>query len=95
MRFNWITSLDTTNEMKKLCVDMEYRLREKISKFLIANWDDLMDDFDKLVFDIDMATKEINISEDSPLYLKSIIQKDFYQEFNINYPHKKVELDSC
>jgi hypothetical protein len=72
--------------MKKLCLDMEYLLREKISKFLISNWDDLMDDFDKLVFDIDMVTKEITISADSPLHLKNIIQEDFYREFNPNFP---------
>ena len=84
MKFNWIINFDATDETKKLCLDMEYFLREKISKFLITNWDDLMDDFDKLVFDIDMVTKEINISDDSPLYLKSVIQKDFYREFNPN-----------
>jgi hypothetical protein len=86
MKFNWTISFDATDEMKKLCLDMEYLLREKISKFLISNWDDLMEDFDKLVFDIDMVTKEITISPDSPLYLKNIIQEDFYREFNPNFP---------
>ncbi len=82
MKFNWTISFDATDEMKKLCVDMEYLLREKISRFLISNWDDLADDFDKLIFDIDMVTKEITISEDSPIYLKNIIQEDFHREFN-------------
>ncbi|GMN10846.1 hypothetical protein MTsPCn9_29900 [Croceitalea sp. MTPC9] len=85
MRFNWIISFDVNDEMKKLCVDMEYLLREKISKFLISNWDDLMDDFDKLVFDIDMVTKEITISDKSPLHITSIIQDKFYREFNPNF----------
>ncbi len=85
MRFNWIVSLDTNDEIKKRCLDMEYLLRQKISKFLIGNWDDLMDDFDHLVFDVDMVTKEIKISNQSPVFLKTVIEKDFYREFNPNF----------
>lgn len=65
---------------------MEYRLRERIAKFLIRNWDHLIDDFDRLVFDIDLATKEISISNQSPIYLKAMIEQDFYKEFDINFP---------
>jgi hypothetical protein len=89
MKFNWTISFDATDEMKRLCLDMEYLLREKISKFLISNWDDLADDFDKLVFDIDMVTKEITISDNSPVYLKTIIADKFNQEFNPNFPGQK------
>ncbi|MFD2585999.1 hypothetical protein ACFSQJ_03605 [Croceitalea marina] len=89
MRFIWTNTFEATDETKKLCLDMEYLLRKKISRFLISNWDELMDDFDKLVFDIDMVTKEITISDDSPIGLKNIILQDFYREFNPNGPGPK------
>ncbi len=92
MRFNWIISFDANDEMKKLCLDMEYLLREKISRFLIGNWDHLMDDFNRLVFDVDMVTKEIKISNQSPVFLKAVIEQDFYKEFNSNLPPDHVTV---
>ena len=86
MRFNWIVALDTSDEVKKGYLEMEYRLRQRISKFLISNWDHLIDDFDRLVFDIDLATKEITISNQSPIYLKAVIEQDFYKEFDAHLP---------
>ena len=82
MRLNWIIDFDANDEMKKLCVDMEYFLRSKITKFLIANWDDMFEDFENLVFDIDLITKEITISEKSPPHLAAIIESKFNAEFN-------------
>jgi len=86
MRFNWIVSFDTSDEIKKGYLDTEYQLRQRIAKFLIKNWDHLMDDFDRMVFDIDMGAKEIKISNQSPVYLKAMIERDFYREFDTHLP---------
>lgn len=89
MRFNWIIDFDLSDEMKKLSLDMEYLLHKKITKFLISKWGDSSYYFEELVFDIDMATKRITISDKTPISLVQLIEEEFYKEFSPGHSGSK------
>ncbi|WP_435623150.1 hypothetical protein [Flagellimonas sp.] len=82
MKFNWINREDDTLT-KKVCIDLEYRLRPRITKFLLSKYDsDFLIDFSKFYFDVDLKNQWIWISEKTPLDYTERIKEDFDIEIN-------------
>lgn len=83
MKFNWLTSGDTNPALKKVCIDIEYQLRPKITKFLLARFDnDAFVDFSSFHFDVDVKNQWVWISEKTPKDFIDRIKEDFDKEIN-------------
>ncbi len=81
MNFNWIGNQDIDENLLKKCVDLEFELRYKITKFLIRRLDvECNIDFTRFYFDVDMTTKTIRISEKTPQEYVQEVAADFYKE---------------
>nr|WP_297919086.1 hypothetical protein [uncultured Allomuricauda sp.] len=82
VKFNWINREDDTLT-KKICIDLEYRLRPRITKFLLSQYDsDYLIDFSQFHFDVDLKNQWIWISEKTPQEYIDYIKEDFDIEIN-------------
>lgn len=67
MYFNWLFSGDENPAIKKACIDMEYSLRPRITKFLLNKIDGENPlDFSCFHFDVDLSRKWVWISNKTP-----------------------------
>ncbi|MEW2923155.1 MULTISPECIES: hypothetical protein [Flavobacteriaceae] len=83
MKFNWVISGETDQAVKKACIDMEYRLRPKITKFLLKKLDgDFSGDFSIFHFDVDVQNRWVWISNKTPQRFIEKIKSDFDREIN-------------
>lgn len=78
MTFNWITGQDDGPAPKKLCIDLEYRLRPRITRFLMDRLErELHGDFSAFHFDVDLLRREVRISDKTPAEYARRIAADF------------------
>ncbi len=83
MKFNWILSNDMDESIKRYCIDLEYQLRPKITKFLMARLEkECGGDFSCFHFDVDLVSKNIRISPMTPSRFARLIKRDFEREIN-------------
>ncbi|MDC6366707.1 MULTISPECIES: hypothetical protein [Flavobacteriaceae] len=83
MKFNWLISGDTNPAVKKACIDLEYHLRPKITKFLLSKLDsECCGDFSCFHFDVDMDNQWVSISEKTPKEYIDKLQAEFHQAIN-------------
>ena len=83
MTFNWIFTNPTDQDFRKRCIELEYELRPKITKFLVNQVDAECDgDFSSFHFDVDLATNWVWISEKTPQHYLQKIKKAFDIEIN-------------
>ncbi|WP_205728907.1 hypothetical protein [Flagellimonas onchidii] len=83
LTFNWIISGDDNPSLKKARIDLEYRLRPRITKFLLSQLDgDHPIDFSSFYFDVDLKNQWIWISERTPRDIVEKIKVSFDQEIN-------------
>jgi len=84
VKFNWIID-QTRGNINKLCVDLEYELRPKIIRFLMAHVEqECHGDFSSFHFDVNVKNRQITISDKTPEYLAAKIRSAF--ELQINTP---------
>ena len=82
--FNWIIGQDADPSHKKLCIDLEYRLRPRITRFLMERLErELRGDFSSFHFDVDLSRREIRISEKTPVKYARQVAEDFMLEFGL------------
>jgi len=78
MNLNWILGRNTDQKLERKCVDLEYQLRPKISKYLISKFDfESCNDFSHFHFDVDMVKETISISPKTPAEYIKVIEDDF------------------
>jgi hypothetical protein len=83
VKFNWVISGENDQAVKKACIDMEYRLRPKIMKFLLSKLGgDFSGDFSCFHFDVDLKNRWVWISDKTPRNLIEKIRVDFDREIN-------------
>lgn len=83
MKFNWIIADDMDDEFRKFCVDLEYKLRPRITKFLMSRFDEeCCEDFSCFHFDLDLINMTIRISEKTPQHYVQRMYSDFEQEIS-------------
>lgn len=83
MQFNWISYKPADENFNRLCVELEYQLRPKITRFLLSRIDEeSVTDFSCFHFDIDIATQRVSLSKKTPLKYRNLIQMDFDREIN-------------
>ncbi len=85
MKFNWITGSPTSLVNEKSYLELEYRLRHKITKYLMQRLENECEgDFSSFHFNIDMIQKKITIGEETPENYRYVLLKDFDQEISCN-----------
>ena len=85
MKFNWISATEADDKLKKFCIELEYQLRPRITRFLMSRLDpECCGDFSCFYFDVDLATQQITISEKTPWEYTQVIATDFDREINSN-----------
>ncbi|MBT8237195.1 MAG: hypothetical protein HKP24_02400 [Croceitalea sp.] len=83
MKFNWIFHNDADQQLKKQTIDLEYKLRTKITRFLMEHLDhDKFDDFSDFHFDVDLHSKRVAVSKKTPLEYIEMIKNDFDNQVN-------------
>ncbi|MDT0622309.1 hypothetical protein [Croceitalea vernalis] len=85
MKFNWIFSNNADKNLQKQSVELEYRLRPKITKFLMEHLEqECCGDFSCFYFDVDMKTQRVLLSEKTPKNFFDKIKNEF--DIQINRP---------
>ncbi len=83
VNFNWILSNELDESIRRHCIELEYQLRPKITKFLMARLEKECDgDFSCFHFDVDMISRNITISPLTPVHFSRRIERDFEREIN-------------
>lgn len=83
VNFNWVYSGNTDSAMKRACIDLEYSLRPRITKFLLTRVDgECCGDFSCYHFDVDVKRNWVWISEKTPKECIKKILPDFDTEIN-------------
>ncbi|MEQ5789698.1 hypothetical protein J4E06_01460 [Muricauda sp. NFXS6] len=76
MKFNWIFSGDDNPAMQRTCIDLEYSLRPRITRFLLSRLD-VDTDFSSFYFDVNVDKKWVYISEKTPIQYIHKLLPDF------------------
>ena len=85
MKFNWITTGIPSPETEKDIIELEYQLRPRITRFLMRYFDpEVHEDFRAFHFDVDLARREVRISESTPLNYIQSIAGEFTREIGLN-----------
>ena len=83
MKFNWLTTGDLNPATKRVCIELEYRLRPKITKFLLARIDgEDCGDLSCFHFDVDLDNKWVWIGKKTPKEYIEKVKDDFDNEIN-------------
>jgi len=78
LTFNWILTEKADTELLRFCVDLEYDLRKKITKFLIPKVEnECCPDFDCFYFDVDVLERKVSVSKKTPPQYFQLIAADF------------------
>ncbi|CAM3614445.1 hypothetical protein ZORO111903_09710 [Zobellia roscoffensis] len=86
MKFNWITNREIDEQLHQLCVELEYEFRPKIIRFLIDNFDvDSFVDFSCFHFDVNLVSKRVTLSDDTPLKYLQKIKPAFEREMELTF----------
>lgn len=93
MKFNWNSVNEIDEKVKKLCIDLEYKLRPRITHFLMTRLEhECCGDFSCFHFDVDLEKQYISIARPTPIKLKRKIEADFNREINQNFIGELIPL---
>lgn len=86
MKFHWVGMDPKDRNAKKLCIELEYDLQSKITKFLMKRLEDeCQGDFAAFEFNIDPKKRRIEIGENTPSNWAEMIREDFDIRINKAY----------
>ena len=86
MQFNWIIGTEADEKLQRFCIELEYQLRPKITKFLISRFDfESVSDFSCFYFDVDVLSRSVRLSEQTPPFFLQLIQRDFDREIGLGF----------
>lgn len=85
MTFNWITEGTPDPDLRKYCIELEYRLRPRITRFLMQHLEPELDgDFSDFHFDVDLHRREIRISDRTPSAYVNQVVREFMEEIGMD-----------
>jgi hypothetical protein len=92
MTFNWILDQRTAPSDRRICIDLEYRLRPKITRFLMEHFErELRGDFSDFCFDVDLIRNEIRFSNQTPIEYIRKVTVAFLKELELELPIKELK----
>ena len=78
VKFNWIISKTADFNQKKRCIELEYALRPKLTKFLLERFETECDgDFSSFYFDVDVITERVWVNVRTPQEFVEKLKIDF------------------
>ena len=93
MNFQWKSANHIDEELYKFCVELEYQLRPRITRFLISRLErECCGDFSCFHFDVDLNLQQITISDKTPIKLSKKIWGEFDHEINQGFARNLFEL---
>ncbi|MGB5237155.1 MAG: hypothetical protein WBN59_05930 [Flavobacteriaceae bacterium] len=93
MKFNWNSVYEFDDKVKKFCIDLEYKLRPRITHFLMAHMEkECSGDFSCFYFDVDLEKLYVTIARPTPLEFKRKIAAEFDREINQNFTNNLLPL---
>ncbi len=94
MKFNWISENIIDDSLRKYCIDLEFRLRPRITRFLMERLEtECQGDFSSFHFDVDLTSGKMYIGPKTPLVLTNKITSDFQKEFG-TFTFQQTDLAS-
>ena len=82
--FNWITEGTPDPDQRKYCIELEYQLRPRITRFLMKHLDpEHHEDISVFHFDVDLLRNEVRISDKTPSDYTSRVACAFMQEIGM------------
>ena len=95
MTFQWQSENHIDEDLYKFCVELEFKLRPKITRFLINRLEkETGGEFSAFYFDIDLDAGSIAISGKTPALFRIRIEKDFDREINRNFVQRFFDMNS-
>ena len=86
MKFNWKSVNEVDEKAKKFRIDLEYKLRPEITRFLMARLEqECLGDFSCFYFEVDVENLYVSIVRPTPLKYKRIIAREFDREINQDF----------
>ena len=86
MKFNWKSVNVVDEKAKKFRIDLEYKLRPEITRFLMARLEqECHGDFSCFYFEVDVENLYVSIVRPTPLKYKKIIASEFDREINQDF----------
>lgn len=83
MKFNWIFSKDADQDQKKRCIDLEYQLRPRITRFLLEHFEnEYGGDFSCFHFDVFVDTEKVTMGNNTPEKYLRLYSGEFDRIFN-------------
>ncbi|MDG1572194.1 hypothetical protein OZ410_07690 [Robiginitalea sp. M366] len=81
MTFNWILEGLPNPAQLKTCIELEYQLRPRITRFLMDRLGpEYLGDFSDFHFDVDLVSREVRISDKTPAAYIAGLSMDFMNE---------------
>jgi hypothetical protein len=91
MKFNWNSVHEIDDSVWKFCIDLEYKLRPKITYFLMAHLEnECCGDFSCFHFDVDLEKQKITIARPTPLKFKRRIAAEFDRFIKQNFINEQL-----
>lgn len=86
MKFQWNSVNHIDEDLYKFCVELEFKLRPVITRFLISRLEhETSGDFSNFHFDIDLNAGQITISDKTPPHYRRKILSEFEREINRDF----------
>ena len=93
MKFHWVGINPKDRKTKKLCIELEYDLQSKITKFLMKRLEhECEGDFSAFEFDVDPIQAQIIIGENTPAIWAKAIREDFEKHINYSFFKQHTKL---
>ncbi len=93
MKFNWNSVHEIDDSVRKYCIELEYKLRPKITYFLMAHFEnECCGDFSCFHFDVDLESQNISIARPTPLKFKRRIAAEFDRIINQNFINEQLAI---
>ena len=86
MKFHWVGINPNDRNAKRLCIELEYDLQSKITKFLMKRLEhECEGDFSAFEFSVDPIQAQIEIRETTPALWAELIREDFENRINMSF----------
>lgn len=86
MRFRWTADQGISEAGYRFCVDLEYKLRSRITRFFIQHLGaDESLDFSRFIFEVDLENSQIRLAPETRELLDPRFCMEFDREINLRY----------
>ena len=83
VNFNWIITDQADHNLKRRCIELEYELRPKLTRFLLDHFEAACGgDFSSFHFDVEVASGYVTFSQKTPEKFRLMAARAFDLQIN-------------